>query len=34
MAAVELTAPVVLDRVDEWGDLLAPLLEPGPEVPL
>lgn len=33
VVAGELTAPVVLDRVDEWGDLLAPLLEPGPEVP-
>jgi bifunctional non-homologous end joining protein LigD len=31
--ATDLTAPVVLERIDEWGDLLAPLLEPGPEVP-
>jgi hypothetical protein len=23
----------VLARAEEWGDLLAPLLEPGPEVP-
>jgi len=27
------TAPVVLDRVDEYGDLLAPLCEPGPKLP-
>lgn len=33
VVATDLTAPAVLDRVDEWGDLLAPLLEPGPEVP-
>jgi bifunctional non-homologous end joining protein LigD len=31
--AAELTAAVVLDRVDEWGDLLAPLLKKGPRVP-
>ena len=33
VVATDLTAPAVLDRVDEWGDLLAPLLEPGPELP-
>jgi bifunctional non-homologous end joining protein LigD len=31
--AAELTAPAVLDRVEEYGDLLAPLCEPGPRVP-
>jgi bifunctional non-homologous end joining protein LigD len=34
VVATDLTAAEVLDRVDEWGDLLAPLLEPGPEVPV
>ncbi|GAA0917202.1 non-homologous end-joining DNA ligase [Virgisporangium aurantiacum] len=33
VVATDLTAPAVLDRVDDWGDLLAPLLERGPEVP-
>ena len=34
VVATDLTAAVVLERVDEWGDLLEPLLEPGPEVPV
>jgi bifunctional non-homologous end joining protein LigD len=34
VVATELTAPVVLERAEEWGDLLEPLLEPGPEVPV
>jgi bifunctional non-homologous end joining protein LigD len=29
----ELTAPVVLERVEEYGDLLADLCEPGPRLP-
>jgi bifunctional non-homologous end joining protein LigD len=33
VAATELTGPVVLERVDQWGDLLAPLLKKGPKVP-
>jgi hypothetical protein len=33
VVATELTAPVVLERVDDMGDLLAPLLRTGPEVP-
>src|SRR5262249_18844647 len=31
--ATQFTAPVVLDRLDEYGDLLAPLVDPGPRVP-
>jgi bifunctional non-homologous end joining protein LigD len=31
--AADLTAPAVLERVGEWGDLLADLCDPGPEVP-
>jgi bifunctional non-homologous end joining protein LigD len=30
---VRLTAPVVLERADEYGDLLAGLCQPGPRVP-
>jgi bifunctional non-homologous end joining protein LigD len=33
VVATELTAPAVLDRIEEWGDLLAPLLKKGPRVP-
>jgi bifunctional non-homologous end joining protein LigD len=32
--AADFTAPVVLERVEEYGDLLAPLREPGPPVPM
>jgi bifunctional non-homologous end joining protein LigD len=32
-AAADFTAEVVLDRIGEHGDLLAPLCHPGPEVP-
>ena len=34
VVATDLTAAVVLERVEEWGDLLEPLLEPGTEVPV
>jgi bifunctional non-homologous end joining protein LigD len=30
----KLTAPVVLTRVEKYGDLMAPLCEPGPRVPV
>jgi len=33
LVAAKLTASVVLDRLQEYGDLLAPLCEPGPRVP-
>jgi len=33
LRAEDFTAPVVLERVEEHGDLLAPLLEPGPKLP-
>jgi bifunctional non-homologous end joining protein LigD len=33
VVAAELTAGVVLERVDEYGDLLADLCEPGPRLP-
>jgi bifunctional non-homologous end joining protein LigD len=33
LKAEDFTAPVVLERVEEHGDLLAALLEPGPKLP-
>jgi bifunctional non-homologous end joining protein LigD len=33
VVAANLTAAAVLERIEEYGDLLAPLCEPGPRVP-
>jgi bifunctional non-homologous end joining protein LigD len=33
VVAAQLTASAVLERLDGYGDLLAPLCEPGPRVP-